>query len=320
MMNSTNFYFKLVHYFDLGVYKYLLFTFILSFYILIVSVNVFLIVIICMNRSLHEPMYLFLVSLFANELCGSTGLFPFLLVQILSDLHTVSASLCLLQVFCVYSYVGVGFFNLTIMSYDRYLAICRPLQYNTLMTPKKVATLTGVSWGYSLCFIAFMVRLSARLQLCGNIINNVYCDNYSLVKLACSDTTANNIYGLAYTFTAMLGLVILIVFSYSKILKVCFSGSKQTRQKAVSTCIPHLASLLNFSCGCFFEIVQSRFNMSNVPVLLRIFLSLYWICCQPLFNPVLYGLKMTKIHSEDTWKKVLWSEETRMELYVHQTR
>ncbi|XP_030255663.1 olfactory receptor 142-like [Sparus aurata] len=298
MMNSTHAsYFTLAAYFDTGIVKYLYFLIVLAFYISIICANVFLIVVICMNRSLHEPMYMFLCSLFVNELYGSSGLFPFLLTQILSDIHTVSASLCFLQIFCLYSYGGVEFLTLAVMSYDRYLAICRPLQYNSLMTGNKIARLTAVIWLYPLLINLFFVAgLTFPLQLCGNIINKVYCDNYYMVRLACSDTTVNNIFGLVHMFTVIFGLILLIIYTYVRILIVCFSGSKQTRQKAVSTCTPHIASLLNFSFGCFFEIVQSRFDVqSRLPNMLRIFLSLYWLTCQPLVNPLLYGLKLSKI-------------------------
>ncbi|XP_038586250.1 olfactory receptor 11A1-like [Micropterus salmoides] len=298
MINSTQFsYFTLAAYFDSGVFKYLYFLIILTFYMSVVCVNLLLIVVICMNRSLHEPMYLFLCSLFVNELYGSTGLFPFLLLQILSDIHTVSAPFCFLQIFCVYSYGSVEFLNLAIMSYDRYLAICYPLQYNTRMTSKKIALLIAVTWLFPFLAIAVLIALSAPLKLCGNIINKVYCGNYSIVKLACSDTTVNNIYGLFYTVISVIIPLILIIFSYMKILKVCFSGSKQTRQKAVSTCTPHLVSLLNFSFGSCFQILQSRFDMSTVPSVSGILLSLYFLTCQPLFTPILYGLKMSKIRN-----------------------
>ncbi|XP_026048668.1 olfactory receptor 10J5-like [Astatotilapia calliptera] len=307
MINFTEgSYFILGAYFDAGPTKYLFFLLLLSLYSLIICANLLLIVVICVNRSLHEPMYMFLCSLFVNELYGSTGLFPLLLVQILSDVHTVSAPLCFLQIFSLYSYVVVEFLTLAVMSYDRYLAICCPLQYNMRMTSSTVSVLIAVSWIYALLLVAVTVSLSSPLQLCGNIINKVYCDNYAIVKLACSDTTLNNIYGLISTaFTAFVP-VTLIFFTYMRILKVCFSGSKQTRQKAVSTCTPHLASLLNFSCSGCFEIVQSRFNMNNVPNVLRILISLYWLMCQPLFNPVLYGLKMSKIR--DICKSLLYSK------------
>ncbi|XP_026234912.1 olfactory receptor 11A1-like [Anabas testudineus] len=298
MVNSTQVsYFTLTAYFDAGLFKYLFFTIITSLYMLIICANVFLIVIICMNRSLHEPMYMFLCSLFANELQGSTGFFPFFLVQILSDLHTVSFHFCFMQIFFLFSYINVQLCNLTIMSYDRYLAICFPLQYNTRMTFNKVAMLIALTWIYPFTEVAVMIYFSARAKLCGNIINKVYCDNYSIAKLSCSDSSANNINGIVYILFMVTAVVSLILYTYFKILKVCFSGSKQTRQKAVSTCTPHLASLLNFSFGCLFELIQSRFDMSSVPNVLRIFLSLYFLTCQPLFNPVLYGLKMSKIRS-----------------------
>ncbi|XP_054461113.1 olfactory receptor 10J4-like [Anoplopoma fimbria] len=296
MINSTQVsHFTFGAYFDLGLFKYLFFMIIMCFYVVIVCTNLLLIVVICMNRSLHEPMYLFLCSLFVNELFGSTGLFPFLLVQILSDVHTVSVPFCFLQIFCLYTYTNVQFYNLAIMSYDRYLAICYPLQYNTRMAFKKVTMLIALTWLFTLLNVVVMISLTASLQLCGKIIERVLCDNYSVVKLACYDTTVNNIYGLMYTFIVLFGLATVIFYSYMRILRVCFSGSKQTRQKAVSTCTPHLASLLNFSFGCFFEIVQSRLNLNRVPIMLRIFLSLYFLTCQPLFNPLMYGLNLTKI-------------------------
>ncbi|XP_040047808.2 olfactory receptor 6E1-like [Gasterosteus aculeatus] len=230
----------------------------------------------------YEPMYLFLCSLFVNELFGSTGLFPFLLVQILSDTHTVSFSSCYLQIFCLYTYANVQFYNLAVMSYDRYLAICYPLQYNTYMAFNKVIVLLVLTWLFPLLNIVIMISLSASLRLCGNIIDRLFCDNYSVVKLACSDTTIIYIYGLMYTFIVLFSLAIPIFYTYMRILRVCISGSKQTKQKAVSTCTPHLASLLNFSYGCFFEIAQGRFDItSHVIYLTLLSKATYNKCIQP---------------------------------------
>ncbi|XP_026170433.1 olfactory receptor 52D1-like [Mastacembelus armatus] len=290
-------YFTLSAYSDTGLFKYLYLIIIMFLYFFIIFANVLLIVVICVNRSLHEPMYIFLCSLFVNDLYGSTGLFPFLLVQILSDIHTVSVPFCFLQIFCVYSYGSVEYLNLAIMSYDRYLSICYPLQYNTRMTFNVVAILIAVIWLPPILVNFFTLPLIIPLQLCGNVINKVYCDYYSVVKLACYNTTLNNIYGLFVSALSVFGPLFLILYTYMRILKVCFSGSEQTRQKAISTCTPHLASLLNFSFGACFEILQSRFNMSSVPNILRIFLSVYFLACPPLFNPVMYGLKMSKIRS-----------------------
>ncbi|KAM8768320.1 olfactory receptor 11A1-like [Acanthopagrus schlegelii] len=300
MLNSTSStlsYFILGAYLHVGNLRYLYFMLTALLYIVIVFVNLLLIVVICMNRSLHEPMYMFLCSLFVNELYGSSGLFPFLLTQILSDIHTVSPSFCYLQVFCLYTYASIELCNFVVMSYDRYLAICCPLQYNTSMSLNKVFVFIIAVWLYS--FVKFLITfsLALRLTLCGNIIDSLYCRNYLIIKLACSDTRVNNIYGLFSFVLSVIVPLFPIIFSYMKILHICFSGSKQTRQKAVSTCTPHLVSLLNFSFGCVFEVLQSRFNLNSLPNMLRIFLSLYFLTCQPLFNPVLYGLKMSKIRT-----------------------
>ncbi|KAK2846470.1 hypothetical protein Q5P01_009469 [Channa striata] len=296
MVNSTQVsYFILAAYFDPGLLKYFYFLIIMSLYVLIICSNLLLIVVICTNRSLHEPMYVFLCSLFVNELWGSTGLFPFLMVQILSDTHTVSVPFCFLQVFCIFSYVCAEFSNLTIMSYDRYVAICHPLQYNTRMTNKDIAGLIALAWSFAFVAIAALIFLIAPLQLCGNVINKVYCFNYYIVKLACSNTNINNIYGLALTFLIVFVPLALILYTYMRIVKVCLSGSKQTRQRAVSTCTPHLASLLNFSFGVCFEILTSRLETKGVSSFFQIVLSLYFLTCQPLFNSVMYGLKMSKI-------------------------
>ncbi|KAF0031009.1 hypothetical protein F2P81_017740 [Scophthalmus maximus] len=243
-------------------------------------------------------MYLFLCSLFVNELYGSTGLFPFLLLHILSDSHTVAAPLCFLQIFCVYTYGSVQFTNLAVMSYDRYVAVCRPLQYNSHLTLHNVALLIAVVWFPPFVAVFVTTALTSSLRLCGNVINKVYCDNHSVVKLSCHEATVNNVYELLAASPTVCLPVTVIFFSYIKILKVCFSGSNQTRQKAVSTCSPHLASLLNFSFGVCFEVLQSRFDMSHFPNMLRVFLSLYFLTCQPLFNPLMYGLNMSKIRNK----------------------
>ncbi|KAM9733452.1 olfactory receptor 11A1-like [Menidia menidia] len=296
MINSTQgSLFTLTAYSDSGALRYFYFLVVLAVYAVIVGSNLLLVVVICVNRSLHEPMYMFLCSLFVNELYGSTGLFPFLLVQILSDLHTVSAPLCFLQVFIVHSYGAVEFLNLAAMSYDRYVAICYPLQYSTRMSPKKIALLISVTWLYPLFGLVSIICLIIPLQLCGNQINRVYCTMHSVVKLACSDTPVINAYGLLSTFSVITIALVLILYTYVKIFISCFVGSKQTRQKALSTCTPHLASILNFSFAGSFEISQSRFNMNHVPNVVRIFLSLYFLTVQPLFNPVMYGLNMSKI-------------------------
>ncbi|KAL6104889.1 uncharacterized protein ACO6RY_06533 [Pungitius sinensis] len=163
------------------------------------------------------------------------------------------------------------------------------------MTQQKVSVLIALTWFLPVLAILILISLSARLRLCGNVMDRVYCGNYSVVKLACSDTRVNNIYGLLYTVVSILLPLVLILFSYMRILKVCFSGSKQTRQKALSTCSPHLASLLNFCFGCCFQILLSRFEAGGVAPALGVVLSLYFLTFQPLLTPLLYGLNVSKM-------------------------
>ncbi|XP_061576112.1 olfactory receptor 52D1-like [Cololabis saira] len=291
--------FSLQAYLDSGPFQPFYFTLLLCLYVLIVASNVLLIAVVCGNRSLHEPMYVLVAGLCVTELYGSAGLYPLLLVQLLSDVHTVSAPLCFLQVFVVHSYGAVEFLSLAAMSYDRYVAVCDPVRYGARVTLTTTARLAASAWLYSCAVVAPALLMASRLRRCGAAVDKVYCDMHSVVKLACSgdDVAAVNAYGLAATFGTIGAALLLILYSYGRILAVCFSGSRQTRQRAVSTCTPHLASVLNFTFAGSFEISQSRFDMSAVPAALRIFLSVYFLTVQPLFNPVMYGLKLAKIRN-----------------------
>ncbi|XP_072312871.1 olfactory receptor 11A1-like [Eucyclogobius newberryi] len=296
MTNSSEItHFSLVAFTDPGVLRFLYFTVALCVYALIVVSNVLLVVVISVSRSLHEPMYVLLCSLFLNELWGSAAVFPFLLVQMLRDVASVPYSLCLLQLFFIYSYASVEFTSLGVISYDRYVAICFPLQYHERMNSNKVRFLVVLIWLPPFAAVAITTLLTASLTLCGDEIDKVYCDNYCIIKLSCFDTTVNNWYELVAASVTVLVPLSVIFFTYVQILRVCFGGSEQTRQKALSTCTPHLCSLLNFAFGVLFEVVQTRFDTSALPHMFRTVLPLYHLTVQPLFNPIMYGLNLTRI-------------------------
>ncbi|XP_036379219.1 olfactory receptor 142-like [Megalops cyprinoides] len=296
MDNSSKItFFILTVYEDVGNIKYFYFSILLVLKFSIYMTNSLLIVVIFTNQRLHEPMYVFLCNLFVNELYGSTALLPALLLNLLSDTHEVSSACCFLQIFCLYTYASVEFCNLAAMAYDRYLSICYPLHYRNIMTACKVYTLIVFIWVYS--FVKFSITLSLNLQLplCGNTIHKVGCDNFSLIRLACTDTTLNNIYGLCSTVVTIAVPLTPILYSYAKIIRICYNSSKEAQRKALNTCTPHLISLMNFSIGSFFEVVQNRFDLTYVPSVIRITLSVYFLLCPPLFNPIMYGIKITKI-------------------------
>lgn len=301
MLNSTTrvSYFILSAYrLDTHVSRLLLFLATAMLYGIILGANVSLLTVIGARRSLHQPVYILLCGLFANQLWGSSALFPHPLLQLLAELHIVAAPLCFLQIFCLYSYACMEFFTLTTMSYDRYLAICCPLQYRSRMTAHRVALLLLASWlhGTAVCVLPLSVTVS--LSLCGDVIDKVYCNNFLIVKLACGDTATINYYGLAASVVVTVAPADLILYTYVAILRVCVgraAAAVAARWKAVRTCAPHLASLLNFSFGCLFEVVQNRFNMSHLPAGLQVALSLYFLSGQPLLNPLLYGLSMSSV-------------------------
>nr|XP_029537486.1 olfactory receptor 11A1-like [Oncorhynchus nerka] len=304
MENSTHYeVFRLAAYGDIGQLKYCYFAVVTLLYFVIILANALLIGVICIERSLHEPMYLFLCALFVNQLYGSTGLFPALMFYLLSDTHDISLLYCYLQVYVLYTYAITEFCNLAVMSYDRYISICYPLQYNNIMIPKIICGLILLPWVYSFFINAIIISLSLRLQFCGNILDRVYCDNYSVVKLACSNTTLNNIWGFVVTALSFSCTLFPTIYSYVRILQICLKSSKETKQKAFNTCMPHIASLLNFLFGCLFVILQGRYDTAHLPPIIRTILLVYFLICPPLFNPLMYGVRMVKIRQ--ACKKVL---------------
>lgn len=200
MLNSSLIpHFILKVYSDIGLLKYAVSVLLLLWYAVVLLLNFLLLAVICRSRSLHKPMFMFLCGLLANEVCGSTIVFPMLLSQIHQQAHVVSRAVCFLQIFCLYSYSGIELNMLALMSYDRYLAICHPLQYGSSMTPAKMAGLTALAWCQSFLINVFTVYgLSVKLTLCKTVIYKVYCDNPWVVRLICSEKPANNIFGLVF--------------------------------------------------------------------------------------------------------------------------
>ncbi|KAK7901672.1 hypothetical protein WMY93_018441 [Mugilogobius chulae] len=245
--------FVLSAYSNPGSLRWLFFCVLLLLYLLMVFSNLLLIVVIALNRTLHEPMYLLLCSLFLNELYGSAALFPFLLVHILRDVHLVPAHFCFFQIYSSHVYGTVEFFTLASMSYDRYVAICHPLHYKSRMNYNKTVVLIVFPWTYAFVIIGVVISLSSSLELCGNVIDKVFCTDYSIVKLACYDTFVIDMFGVVSVVNVVFSPFAVILFSYARILRVCQRGSRHTWLKAVHTCAPHLATLLNFTVAAFFE-------------------------------------------------------------------
>ncbi|XP_036966636.1 olfactory receptor 2K2-like [Acanthopagrus latus] len=287
--------FVLAAYGTIGELKYLYFTIMLLWYLSICVANTVLIMVIFLDKRLHEPMYILLCNLFVNEIGGSTALYPLLLTQMFSDTHEVTLPWCFLQMCCIYTSASVEFCSLAAMAYDRYVAICCPLHYNVIMKTGRVAIIILLVWMYSFVNITFAFSFIIRLKFCGNLIDKVFCDHHLIIKLACSVSVLNKISDLLFAFVTIVIPFSLISVSYMKILAVCLNTWKENKQKTISTCTPQLVSVSNLLVGCIFHFVDSRFDVAHVPDKVRIILSVYILVCQPMVTPFMYGFNLPKI-------------------------
>lgn len=277
--------------------KYLYFMIFFVLYMFVLFANTTLIFIIITEKALHKPMYVFLCNLAVNGIYGGTALLPSLMGTLMSPSHEVSLACCKAQTYFLHTYAIIEFTILSVMSYDRYVAICYPLQYHSIMTITKVYKLIAFSWGYPLVAFALFFILTLRLTICRNIIGRVYCSNYSLVKLSCDDTNVVSAIGLFSVVIYSFPQLAMTLYSYGHILKICFTATKKSKIKALKTCTPHLFAILNYSVGCFFEIVQSRFDTSYLPFETQIVMSLYFLIFPPILNPAIYGLSVQALRA-----------------------
>lgn len=277
--------------------KYFYFAIFFMLYMLVVSANTAVILIIIIDKALHKPMHMFLCNLAVNGIYGGTALLPAFLSTLLSPYHELSLTCCKAQTYFLHTYAIIEFTILSVMCYDRYVAVCCPLQYHNIMTTTKVYKLVAFSWAYPLVAFALFYALTLQLKLCKNIIGKVYCSNYSLVKLSCDDTYVVNILGLLSVVVYAFPQLSMTLYSYGHILKICFTATRKSKMKALKTCTPHLFAILNYSVGCFFEIVQSRFDTSYLPFETQIFMSLYFLIFPPILNPIIYGLSVQALRA-----------------------
>ncbi|XP_006008295.3 olfactory receptor 2K2-like [Latimeria chalumnae] len=260
-------------------------------------VNIVLIAVIILEEGLHEPMYICLSNLSVNELFGSCSLLPHLMANLLSETHTVSYTGCFVQIFCLYTYGNVELIILTVMAYDRYVAICNPLRYCTTMTKAKVSKLLAIAWLYTSAAVLITIALSVRLPLCGSTIEKLYCDNVSIMKLSCVKPSISNIYGIIAIVIDVGMPLIVILYSYLQILNVCLKISKEARAKAFHTCGTHLLTFVSFVIGALFVLIGNRVNSKAVPAFVNVILSLEFLVIPPLINPIIYGVRTEQIRT-----------------------
>ncbi|XP_071382761.1 olfactory receptor 4E1-like [Centroberyx affinis] len=274
-----------------------LFSLTLLCYCVILFVNVSLIMTIILDENLHEPMYILLCSFCINGLYGTTGFYPKFLLDLLSSSHVISYTGCLFQAFVMYSFALCDTSILTVMAYDRYLAICRPLQYHSVMTKKRLSHLVCFSWLTPFCIFSINVLLTSRLKLCSSRIPKLFCVNWMIVKLACSDanTISNSVIAYA-TMCIYMCHCLFIIWSYMYLIKTCVR-SKEDRAKFMQTCMPHLISLVTFLITIIFDLMHMRFGSKDLPQSLQNVIAIEFLLVPPVMNPLIYGFKLTKIRN-----------------------
>ncbi|CAL8238767.1 unnamed protein product [Lota lota] len=279
---------------QLSKYRYFYFSITFLLFNLIICSNTVVLYVIYVHESLHKPMYIFVAALLINALFGSITVYPKLLVDLLSETQTISRPACWLQSFLIYLYASCEFTLLSAMAFDRYVSICRPLQYHSLVRTQTVKLILVLAFSLPTCKLGIGTILSANLGLCKFVLTRITCDNYSLVKASCGDSTVINAYGLSVMVLSIIPHLIFIVFSYTKILIICLRSSRNFRRGALHTCLPHLVIFLNFTIITMFEVIQNRIP-SGIPHIVRLIVSLLYVVIPPLFNPLIYGFKMQEI-------------------------
>uniref|UniRef100_I3KKT7 Olfactory receptor n=1 Tax=Oreochromis niloticus TaxID=8128 RepID=I3KKT7_ORENI len=285
---------------NVGELKYLYFVIILFWYISICVANTVLIVVIHVDRRLHEPMYILLCNLCVNEINASTSLYPLLLSQMFSDSHEVAVPWCFLQMCCLYTSASVELCSLAAMAYDRYISICHPLRYNVIMNTERVFLMILLVWVYSFLSFIFSFSFIFSLKFCGNVIHNTYCDHQLIIRLSCSVSIQSFISDISFATVSVFIPFSFILVSYMKILTVCLKTSKENKQKAVTTCTPQIISVSNLFVGCIFYFIDFRFVVSQVPDEVHIILPMYVLIFQPMLTPFMYGFNLPKISSSRT--------------------
>ncbi|XP_059912154.1 olfactory receptor 52D1-like [Gadus macrocephalus] len=276
---------------------YPVFLFFLVSYLFIMFANVGMLVIICIERSLHQPMYLLFCNLPVNDILGISIMMPRMLADILvpPSERFISYYECVVQAFTTHMFATAAHTVLMIMAFDRYVAICNPLRYTTIMNNKMVIKLTASAWGVTFVLVAVLLGLTIRLNRCRTLIRNPYCDNASLFKLSCESVLINNLYGFTFSVVLLSSSIGSMVLTYASIAAVCLtSKNKALNSKALKTCSTHLFVYLIMLLSGILIIILHRFpqyaDSRNVIIIL------YNIIPGSL-NPLIYGMQSKEIRS-----------------------
>nr|XP_020516456.1 olfactory receptor 52N5-like [Labrus bergylta] len=274
------------------------FILLLLIYIFIMVTNICLVALIFMERSLHEPMYLLLCNMSINDVFGATTIIPPILIHVFTPVSRryISYNECVIQAFGAHFHAGVSHTVITIMTLDRYVAICSPLRYATIMTNSMVVKLSVSAWGVAFLLIVTVIGLSVRLSRCRNSIYNPFCDNASLFKLSCENVLINHIYGLGTASVTMGCSLGSVIVTYLRIAMVCLSSKNKTlNSKALQTCTTHLTVYIILLLSGNIIIILHRFPHLSEE---RKLASILPHVVPPSMNTVIYGLQIKAVRQK----------------------
>nr|XP_033779269.1 olfactory receptor 5V1-like [Geotrypetes seraphini] len=263
-------------------------------YLTAVSGNLIVICIVCADRHLHNPMYFFLANLSALDICSLTCTIPKLLSILLTNSERTSFGGCILQMCGYMVCISTEFTLLTAMAFDRYVAVCNPLRYASIMNKRACALLAAVSWATGFVESLPHTVVIAQFSFCGsNVINHFFCEIKALLKLSCSDTSVIDTMTFAESvfvaFTPFLLTLTSYVFIISTILKI---RSAEGKSKAFSTCSSHLTVIIllyGTIIGVYMQPESKESVKSN-----KLSTAMY-IITLPLLNPLIYSLRSKEL-------------------------
>ncbi|XP_007443277.1 olfactory receptor 6F1-like [Python bivittatus] len=273
----------------------LLSLFFLVIYFATVAGNLLIILLVIADHNLHTPMYFFLGNLSCLETCYSSIILPKMLANLFTGQQSISFTGCMVQFYLFGSCVCIETYLLAAMSYDRYLAICRPLHYASIMHGKIGVQIMIVVWIGSFLANCLTISLLSQLSFCGpNVINHYFCDLIPLEKLSCSDTTLVQLVTFLLTVIFTVTPFLLTLISYICIIVTILKISSAVgRQKAFSTCSSHLIVVC-----LFYGTLIIVYILPDTPSLrdLNKVFSIFYTVLTPLINPLIYSLRNQEVH------------------------